>query len=529
VDDTEWWHYPAVKRWSDLIRRYDTTNLLTCTLLDFRKPNAVADAGSWDQWQEWFHESHNFPLTYLYPLMRDGNYVNPVIDGGIEDIARLAEHVNEQVGYSYHHQWLQAHMQGFAYGDFGLGTWETFVASPEQLRLEMYTGLLANVKGIYLFSHQSLRDANLGRGRRNESGIVFREFDLVNDFITVGTLQDYPGESPHPQISIRSFTLADEELLVLLRHDPDYIRYVGDSTLYSLSIPLSAAKSAYRVEFPAIRPLAVTNNTVQLDSLDLTAVILLTNDSANIDSLQATIDAWMPDLASEALEVSRDKRAKTEVIAEKIATARELPAGIEALFDKGRQVYGQARWDFANQAYTASYQRSRAATLIYRKIQRLLMQQAEAYWQENLSGNQTAREYLIYFFGLPKFYERYANGSSVLQGELGTAIISRLHAFDNASATDEATTLPARVRLLPNYPNPFNGSTLIRYELSEKTSVRLSIFNLCGQLVDTLIVEDQPQGYHQWHFDAGKLPSGVYFCQLQTGSVLQKLKILLLK
>ncbi|MEJ2637291.1 MAG: CARDB domain-containing protein [Calditrichia bacterium] len=80
-----------------------------------------------------------------------------------------------------------------------------------------------------------------------------------------------------------------------------------------------------------------------------------------------------------------------------------------------------------------------------------------------------------------------------------------------------------------NYPNPFNATTTIGYQLRERQHVILTIFDLFGRKVETLVDEIQLPGYQSLHFDAGKLASGVYFYRLQAGSFHATKKLLLLK
>lgn len=88
--------------------------------------------------------------------------------------------------------------------------------------------------------------------------------------------------------------------------------------------------------------------------------------------------------------------------------------------------------------------------------------------------------------------------------------------------------------LSQNYPNPFNPSTTIRYGLPHRSTVELTVFNPLGQLVATLVREDQEAGYHEVKFsasggDAAKLSSGVYFYRIQAGDFAQTKKLLLLR
>jgi hypothetical protein len=90
-------------------------------------------------------------------------------------------------------------------------------------------------------------------------------------------------------------------------------------------------------------------------------------------------------------------------------------------------------------------------------------------------------------------------------------------------------TLPSVFHLKPNYPNPFNASTVIPYDLDMDSRVRINIYNLRGQKIRTLLDVDQRIGRHTVGFDASDLSSGVYFYELQTGRGAEVKKMLLLK
>jgi hypothetical protein len=88
---------------------------------------------------------------------------------------------------------------------------------------------------------------------------------------------------------------------------------------------------------------------------------------------------------------------------------------------------------------------------------------------------------------------------------------------------------PVAFQLLQNYPNPFNPTTTIRYGLTSRSHVILTVFNTLGQRVTTLVNESQEAGYHDVRFDAGGLASGVYFYRLQAGDFLQSRRLVILK
>jgi hypothetical protein len=86
-----------------------------------------------------------------------------------------------------------------------------------------------------------------------------------------------------------------------------------------------------------------------------------------------------------------------------------------------------------------------------------------------------------------------------------------------------------RIVLYQNYPNPFNPLTIISYELPNTNHTELSIYNVLGQKVATLVSENQKAGHYYVQWDASAFPSGLYFYRLQTDYFLKTKKLLLLK
>ena len=89
--------------------------------------------------------------------------------------------------------------------------------------------------------------------------------------------------------------------------------------------------------------------------------------------------------------------------------------------------------------------------------------------------------------------------------------------------------VPVSIRLEQNYPNPFNGSTTITYALPYSAIVNLSVYNTLGEKVAEIVNETRPAGEHQAAFNAGALPSGVYFYRLQAGGFAETRRLLLIR
>jgi len=96
---------------------------------------------------------------------------------------------------------------------------------------------------------------------------------------------------------------------------------------------------------------------------------------------------------------------------------------------------------------------------------------------------------------------------------------------------DEITpaAVPASMRLLGNYPNPFNPSSEIRFELNNAAHVTLNVYDVQGRLVSELVDDVLQAGAHSVRFDGSSLSSGVYFARMASGNFMQTAKMVLLK
>ena len=89
--------------------------------------------------------------------------------------------------------------------------------------------------------------------------------------------------------------------------------------------------------------------------------------------------------------------------------------------------------------------------------------------------------------------------------------------------------VPKNFILLPNYPNPFNPSTKIRYSIPKRSNVVIKVYDILGKEVITLVNEEKPAGTYESTWDAANLPSGVYFYQLKAGKYVETKKMILMK
>ncbi|MCF7804540.1 MAG: choice-of-anchor B family protein [Candidatus Marinimicrobia bacterium] len=102
----------------------------------------------------------------------------------------------------------------------------------------------------------------------------------------------------------------------------------------------------------------------------------------------------------------------------------------------------------------------------------------------------------------------------------------------NASETGTETTqpgIPQTTSFLPNYPNPFNPVTTLEYVVAEPGPVLVTIYNLAGSRITTIVNERQKAGRYTVRWNAAQVPSGVYFATLRTKSKTLSRKLILMK
>jgi hypothetical protein len=84
-------------------------------------------------------------------------------------------------------------------------------------------------------------------------------------------------------------------------------------------------------------------------------------------------------------------------------------------------------------------------------------------------------------------------------------------------------------QLSQNFPNPFNPTTIIKYQIPKLSFVTLKVYDVLGNEIATLVNEEKPAENYEVEFNATNLPSGIYFYQLQIGSFVETKKMVLMK
>ena len=121
----------------------------------------------------------------------------------------------------------------------------------------------------------------------------------------------------------------------------------------------------------------------------------------------------------------------------------------------------------------------------------------------------------------------YFSEGQLRDGNYGVNQVARLGEI-------QIQTRPEVFALADNYPNPFNPETTIKYALPEAVDVRLDIYNMLGQMVRTMVADNQSPGRYVVRWDAtddsgNALSTGIYFYRLRAGDFLETKKMLLLK
>lgn len=90
-------------------------------------------------------------------------------------------------------------------------------------------------------------------------------------------------------------------------------------------------------------------------------------------------------------------------------------------------------------------------------------------------------------------------------------------------------SIPQEISLFQNYPNPFNPNTWIRFSLPKESNVKLTVYNVLGEIVTELLNQNIDAGYHEVEFKKTNFSSGIYYYRLQSDKFVETKKMILLK
>lgn len=116
----------------------------------------------------------------------------------------------------------------------------------------------------------------------------------------------------------------------------------------------------------------------------------------------------------------------------------------------------------------------------------------------------------------------------------GSKLLYRLKQVDNDGQFEysdivEAEVIPTQYELSQNFPNPFNPSTLINFSVPKQTQLRISLYNVLGELVYIIAEGVYETGFYKETINANSLASGTYICRLESKDFIKSRKILLIR
>lgn len=127
-----------------------------------------------------------------------------------------------------------------------------------------------------------------------------------------------------------------------------------------------------------------------------------------------------------------------------------------------------------------------------------------------IGGGKTVNEWLVGSVDDVRIYNR----------ALSSEDVAALHLYvpSGVGLNDQASNNANSFVLDQNYPNPFNHSTNVSFNLPKKSEVNISVYNILGQKVATLVNEVSPAGRYKVQFDDRNLDGGVYICKMNVGN-----------
>ena len=156
---------------------------------------------------------------------------------------------------------------------------------------------------------------------------------------------------------------------------------------------------------------------------------------------------------------------------------------------------------------------------------------------DSITGQRTVLGVLRY-----RLVDTQVLSASIKDGEMNIPMVfgeamdsnDEIHVFSGLEVKTNSVDVPRADYLSNNYPNPFNPLTVIEYGIARDSNVQLSIYNVAGQLIKTLVDEQQVQNHYSVTWKGKNennvaVSSGVYFYRLKTNSIDIKKKLILLR
>jgi len=155
-----------------------------------------------------------------------------------------------------------------------------------------------------------------------------------------------------------------------------------------------------------------------------------------------------------------------------------------------------------------------------------IVQQGPVSWTDlvilNFTSNQMITNTAILWYTNNRYWHVYGsdNATTWVTGS-----------FDEVTYANDSKyqTNPFSYVLTQNFPNPFNPSTTIQFNVPERSLINLTVYNIIGEKVAVLVDGEKEAGFYSLEFNAAGLPSGIYIYRLQSSEFVQVRKMILLK
>ncbi|MCD6205427.1 MAG: T9SS type A sorting domain-containing protein [Candidatus Marinimicrobia bacterium] len=121
------------------------------------------------------------------------------------------------------------------------------------------------------------------------------------------------------------------------------------------------------------------------------------------------------------------------------------------------------------------------------------------------------------------------DGGSSGWGDGVDTLMNQWVTVTGGTAVEQVSSVASEFKLAQNFPNPFNPTTNIQFEIPENSFVTLTVYDLMGQEVTKLVNDYRAAGSYSVTFDGAELSSGIYFYKLQAGNLSKTMKMVLAK
>jgi len=132
------------------------------------------------------------------------------------------------------------------------------------------------------------------------------------------------------------------------------------------------------------------------------------------------------------------------------------------------------------------------------------------------------------FNQIPSVKALFIANNYIFAGTLGHSVW-RSPLSDIIGVQSISSEIPSSFSLSQNYPNPFNSMTKVKFQIANSGKVKITVFDILGKEVATLVNEPLQPGTYETTFDASNLSSGIYFYKLQTKNFSETKKMTLKK